>query len=334
MTQCNITSKELADALDITQERLVKICDIFDEDPDDDWELTEGIHFEWAAYKSRNFSYEGAIEICNYLEGNKRERTFFNRFQRWFFRRDDRLKGLMIAKQVQEEKNKGELIFRNQKAFLSPRSCRKILGLGTRQDVLNRTFDEIQRCENTEIEVLKIESDFFIDQSDARYFSGSGIAYIGQQLGVKLTKKHRREYVKIVAEYAPKAIATIEKNEAKRDQRIQAIMEQVRKKARGRCQLTNRLQQVHHFNLEVHHLYDKNTYPKFADMEINLIAIGHDIHKDFHKWMGGTNVSCTIRDLEKYIEEFSHSLFADNVEQATKVAIHISDARNILEKLL
>ncbi|HHP7243430.1 MAG TPA: hypothetical protein ACFE0H_01955 [Elainellaceae cyanobacterium] len=46
MGKCNITAKELADALDITPDRLVDICEFFDSDPDDDWGSIKGIHFE------------------------------------------------------------------------------------------------------------------------------------------------------------------------------------------------------------------------------------------------------------------------------------------------
>ncbi|MGB3515274.1 MAG: hypothetical protein WBA43_02390 [Elainellaceae cyanobacterium] len=329
MGKCNITSQELAEALDITLDQLENYCDFFDSDPDDDWELLLGVHYEYSSHGSRAFSAEGALEICNYLEVNQEERPVFKRFKRWLLQRDRRLKGLLIAKRVQETSStKGQLVFLNGKAFLAPRACREILGLGKRQDVLNRTFEEIQRSDNTEIEILQINADFFDDDGKQRYFSGSGLASVSHHLGVRLTQKHRQEWVKAVEEYAPKAFAAIEKHEAGRAQRIEKVMEQVRKKAQGRCQLTNRRKSVHKFNLEVHHLFDKHTYPQVADMEANLIAIGSDIHTHFHHWMGGSKVSCTIEDFERYIEEFSHSLFPnDNIEQATKIAIQLSSSK-------
>lgn len=336
MATFNITDKELAEALEITPTRLADICDFFDSDPDDDWELAEGVHFQWGPYGSRLFSPEGAVEICNYLEKNKKERPILQRWKRWLLQRDRRLKGLMISKQIQEISSLGnnQLIFQSNRAFLAPRACRGVLGLGKRQDILNRTFSEIQRNENVNLEPLKINEDFLHDENNDRYLSRSGLASIGKQLGIRLTQKHRQEWVKVVAEYAPKALMTIEKHEADREKRIQRAMARVKKQARGRCQITNRRQSVHKFDLEVHHLFDKHTYPQLADMELNMIAIASDIHSHFHQWMGSSSVSCTVADMEKYIEEFNNALFPNgDAEQATQVAIQLSNAKRVLTPL-
>jgi hypothetical protein len=333
MGKCNITHNELAEALEITLDHLANICDAFDVDPNDSWELIEGIHFVWGPYKSRIFSAEGAVEICNYLEIYTQERPFFQRWKRWLLQRDRRLKGLMVAKRIQEVSAiEGQIVFRSGKAFLAPRACREVLGLGKRQDVLNRTFAELQRPENTEIESLKINSDFFENERKENYFSGSGLASLGKHLGIRLSQQHRQEWVKVVVDYAPPALATLEKHEAERDQRIVRAMDRVRKQAKGHCQLTGRRQSVHKFNLVVHHLFDRVSYPQFADMEVNLIAISDDIHNHFHQWMGGTHVPCTVKDMERFVEEFSNSLFPGdkNVEQATTVAIRLSNAKKAL----
>ncbi len=330
MGKCNITDQELAEALDITLDKLYDICDIFDADPNDEWELKEGIHFKKAPHQARSFSPEGAVEICNYLEENHQERPVFNRFKRWMLRRDRRLKGLMVTKKVTESVEvEGQLIFVNNRAFLGPRACRSILQLGTRQDVLNRTFQQIQRSENTEIEPMQLGSDFY-DDSEQLFLSRSGIAVVGKHLGTTLSQKHRQEWSKVVAEYAPKAIESIEKCEAEKQKRIQAAMNRVRKQAKSTCQITDRKCKIHKINLEIHHLYDKNKYPNLADIDANLIAIDGNIHKHFHQWMGGTDKSCTIADMEKYIEEFGDSLFQDNVGLAADVALKLSQLRRAI----
>jgi hypothetical protein len=336
MGKCNITHNELAEALEISPNHLANICDQFDADPNDNWELIQGIHFEWGPYKSRIFSAEGAVEICNYLETNAQERPLFQRWKRWLLQRDRRLKGLMVAKRIEEiSALEGQIVFRNGRAFLAPRACREVLGLGTRQDVLNRTFTQIQLSENIEIEPLKIDVDFFGKEPPDRYFSRSGLASLGKQLGVRLSQQHRQEWVKVVVDYAPPALETIEKYEAERGQRIIRAMDRVRKQAKGRCQLTDRRQSVDKFNLVVHHLFDRVSCPQFADMEVNLIAISDDIHTHFHQWMGGTHVPCTVEDMERFVQEFSNSLFPDgDVEQATTVAIRLSNAKKALRPLL
>jgi hypothetical protein len=343
MTDFDITSKELATALGIKEEKLDSICVFFDSDPNDDWELIQDVHYKFGSYQARIFSYEGALEICSYLEAESEKESFFGRFknilEEWFTGRKRRLKGLCIAKQIKKFHTlDSELIFHNSKAFLSPRACRSLLGLGKRQDVLRDAFNKVQR--NTEREILKIGVDFY-DNEPARvcepekrnyYFSGSGLSSIGEQLGVQLTKRYRQDYVKIVAEYAPKALMTIEKQEQDKDKKIKEVMATVRKKAKGRCQITNKKQSIHQFNLEVHHLYDRKTYPKYADLEVNLIAISGIIHADFHRWIGGSNVSCKASDIEKYIEQFGDSLFQDDIDQAIKVATILSKAIEVLEK--
>ncbi|MEO0406768.1 MAG: hypothetical protein AAF289_05395 [Cyanobacteria bacterium P01_A01_bin.135] len=336
MGKCNITGRELADALDVTEEGLADICDFFDSDPDDDWELVEGAHFKWGSHGARIFSPEGAVEICNYLEDNQQERPLLQRWKRWLLQRDRRLKGLMVAKHVQEiSQLEGQVFFNGGRAFLGPGACREVLGLGKRQDILNRTFQEIQRSENIDIEPLKIDVDFFVGEQDTRCFSRSGLASVSKQLGVRLSQRHRQEWAKVVADYAPLAIEAIEQHEAGREKRIKQAMNRVRKRAGRRCQLTNRRQAIHRFDLEVHHLFDKNVYPQLADVETNLIAIASDIHTHFHMWMGGTHITCTVEDMERYVEEFSNSLFAeDSVAQATKVAMTLSNAKKSLRPLI
>ena len=336
MAKCNITSKELAKALDIKEEKLYEICEFFDSDPDDDWELAEGLHFKWGAYKARIFSYEGAVEICNYLEENQQNRSFFANFKRWFLQKDKQLKGLMVSKRIEEVVARpGQIIFEGGRAFLHPRSCRHIIGLGRRQDVLNRTFKELVQNENTEIEPPRIGYDFHESDTNERYFSGSGLASIGKQLSVRFTHKHRRAWAEVVSVYAPKALGYIEKQVAEREKRIAKAMNRVKKAAKGRCQATNRKQSVHKFDLEVHHLYDKKTYPDLADVEANLISIASDVHTDFHKWMGGPVKGCTLADFEAYLEEFSSSLFDDisedkNYEWMMKVKGRLAKSKKAL----
>lgn len=343
MIDFDITSEELATALGIKEEKLDSICEFFDSDPNDDWELELNTHYKLGSYEARIFSYEGALEICSYLEAESEKESFFRKFknilEEWFTGRKRRLKGLCIAKQIEKFNTlDNELIFHNSKAFLSPRACRSLLGLGKRQDVLRDAFNKVQK--NTEKEILKIGVDFYDNEPERvcepekrnYYFSGSGLSSIGEQLGVQLTRRYRQDYVKIVAEYAPKALMAIERQEQEKNNKIKKAMETVRKKAKGRCQITNKKQSIHKFDLEVHHLYDRKTYPEYADLEINLIAISGIIHADFHKWMGGPNVSCKASDMEKYIEQFGDSLFEDDIDQAIKVGTTLSKAIQILER--
>lgn len=398
MTRFNITSEELSEALEITIEKLFDIFDFFDSDPDDDWHLVEGVDFQWGAYKTRLLSPEGAVAICNYLEANKKERPMFKRWKRWLLQRDAKLKGLMVAKRIQEINDRvedtsaqeyGDIVFRNSKAFFSPKACREVLGIGKRQDILKSNFDQLLKSRDNK-EIPRIDVDFIefkrleedletvsisdlrhlcsdykivwrnayghnknlrrsemiaqINQASDRnsyifknhFFSGSGLAILGRKLEVELTQKHRKAWMRAVCDYAEKAVRVIEKYELDREKRINAAMDRVRRNAKGYCQITNRRQSIHRFNLEAHHLFDRSHYPKLADLEVNLIAIASDTHKHFHQWMGGGHISCTIEDMERYITEFSGSLFQgdDAVEQSTTVAIKLSKAKKALKSYL
>lgn len=52
--------------------------------------------------------------------------------------------------------------------------------------------------------------------------------------------------------------------------------------------------------LDVHHLRDKTTYPKFANKPWNMVPLCRKHHMQFHSWNGGTRVPCTERDYERW----------------------------------
>lgn len=328
MNKFNITDKELVEALEINLTRLYEICDEFDADPDDEWALDKGTHFEPGPLDSKIFSPEGAVEICNYLEENKGERPLLIRWKRWLLQRDRRLKGLMVSKRVTESASiAGQLVFKGDRAFLGSRGCREVLGLGKRQDVLNKAFVQVQRSVDVDIEPMAIDVDFFEDESQGRFFSRSGLASVGQCLGTSLKSKHRRDWANVVVEYAPKALEAMEKIESEKEKRIKRVMEVVRRNAKKTCQLTGRKCNSSKIKIAVHHLYNRQTYPHLADVESNLMAIGADIHDHFHMWMGGTDKSCTIEDLERYVQEFHSSLFAGDSALVASTLLKLSHAK-------
>lgn len=339
MGKCTIKAEVVAKALEISKERLAEICDFFDQDPNDDWELIEGEHYEWGVNKTRMFSPEGSLEICNYLlEHGQKERSLFTRVKRWVLQQDKQHKELMVGLRVHEAgETKGSIVYQNGRAFLAPKACRDILGLGTRQDILKRTFSELQRSENTEIESLRINHDF-LEQESAIYLSGSGLASVGKQLSVRLTQRHRQAWVKAVEEAAPKTLALIEKEENSKKERREAAERKARERCKNRCEITNKRQDVEGFNLAVHHLYCKSVYPNLADEAYNLLVLDEQIHKHFHKWMGGSKVPCTPEDMERYVAEFATTLFNDddqdkNFEQLMKVKRHLSKVKKMLAPL-
>lgn len=324
----NIKDTELAQALEISLERVYDICNIFDADPDDDWELIEQEHFVWnnKHLKQRRFSPEGAFEICKYIDTHE-GKNILRSLRRWLMGKDKKIRSMLVAKRIIEITDEPRaILFEEGKAFLYPRYARELLGLYRRQDILNRAFQEEQRggllSTNSRREPLQ-EGKHFIKryewdsrqkQEVARIcFGGAGIARIGENLSRTLTQKHRREWCELVARQTPTALKEVVEEKDRWEVRVQKAMKRAKTHAKGRCQLTFRKKgPADPFDLAVHHVFDRKNYPYLADILENLIVIDAQIHNDFHSWMGGKQVSCTVDDLERYIEEFSASLFPDD----------------------
>jgi hypothetical protein len=319
--KCNIRDSELAQALEVTLERVYEICEIFDADPDDEWELNEGEHFTWAnhALKQRRFSPEGAYEICKYINENE-GRSLFRRFRRWLNRRDERLKQLLVEKKFIEVIDNSEaLVFSGGRAYMRPRYTRQLLGLGKRQDVLNRAFQQEIKTP-TKPEPLQLEK-HFIQEGDIICFSGMGISRVSANLGVTLTNHHRRAWCTLVSERSIAALQEVVDEREARAKEIKKIMDKAKTAAKKTCQITGvKCGPANPFPLAVHHVYDQKNYPHLADNPHNLLVIQQSIHNDFHQWMGGFGISCTVDDLEQYIETFSSSLFPDSAHSRKRMA--------------
>jgi hypothetical protein len=71
------------------------------------------------------------------------------------------------------------------------------------------------------------------------------------------------------------------------------------KRSGNKCELTGLEGNV--FRLEVHHFYDKSSYPSKATAINNAIVLIRALHRAFHKWMGGFRVSTTKRDFKRWL---------------------------------
>jgi hypothetical protein len=64
------SDKEAAKMLGIPVTKLYRVCDFFDSDPDDEWDLIEEEFFEYepGQARKRRFYEEGVMAIAKYLE--------------------------------------------------------------------------------------------------------------------------------------------------------------------------------------------------------------------------------------------------------------------------
>lgn len=67
-----IREADLATALEITHQELVKIIQFFDSDPNDQWDLRESDHFIYLnkSLKEMLFSEQGAYAVAKYMDEN------------------------------------------------------------------------------------------------------------------------------------------------------------------------------------------------------------------------------------------------------------------------
>lgn len=54
-------------------------------------------------------------------------------------------------------------------------------------------------------------------------------------------------------------------------------------------------------NIEVHHMFDYASYPQYRTVLEYGVTVCYQDHRDFHKWMGGTKVSCTPMDFDLWL---------------------------------
>lgn len=72
------------------------------------------------------------------------------------------------------------------------------------------------------------------------------------------------------------------------------------------CQICGR----NKVKLHVHHLYSFFHYPKKRICPENGITMCKKHHRQFHKWMGGTQVPCTPADLDRWLYETDRAIRA------------------------
>lgn len=328
-TSFNIKDKELAEALSITLERLYEICDFFDADDEDEWDLTEEEHFIWLNKTKgiRLFSPPGAYGICKYIDTHE-GKNIFRKLKRWLNGKDRLIRSMLVKKKIIEVVDDDQaVVYSNQKAFLSPRATRSILGVGTRQDVINRVFQEEMKSTNRS--PLELDKHFIVEGESDRYFSDLGINRISANLGQTLTNRHRRQWCELVAQEISGEMKQLTAAKETFEDRVSKAMARAKKRAKKKCEITGEKQSpANPFDLAAHHVFDKAHYPHLADHEENILVIKDSIHREFHAWMGGTRHSCDLEDFEKFIVEFSSNIFSE-----TKASSQQSNALRRLKRV-
>ena len=291
-----IREAELAEALEVTPQRLDEIIEFFNSDPNDEWDLTENDHFMYTSKKwgSRIFSAHGAFAIAKYLDSHEKK-SLWEKIVEFVTHHREKIRNTFVHKKVHE--NSSSLTCRNGRYFLSKKDTVAILS--TSYARLNRSFEDLKRSEKP----LEIFVDFD-EINGTRYYSLSGFYRLSQDLSKQLTSRDRRAWCEAVDIAGRKALKAITAEAESRQQKIQKAMREAKKRDKNTCQITRQKSTKYdQFDIAAHHVFSSKYYPHLAMSVDNLITLKESVHKEFHTWNRGNDKPCTVDDLIDFVCE-------------------------------
>jgi hypothetical protein len=306
------SDKEAAKMLGISVTKLYRICDFFDSDPDDAWDLIEGEVFEYepGQARKRRFYEEGVMALAKYLEETEGG-SFLARLKEFFTHHRARVTRALVQRRIiQVTQDRSTLVIRGDLVFLQQRSVVRVLGTNGKgmAGTLRRIEEESAGLDGAEgLEIDVHFADF--EDVEGRHWSQRGIARLARTMHDRgRITKARKAWVKAVADVAEDCFEVQRKVLESHEARVKAAMERARSKAKA-CAVTQQKPNAADRNpieLEAHHLFDAATRPDLAALEENLLVISSALHRNFHKWMG--NRPCEPKDFVDYLlrNELTH----------------------------
>ncbi|MBN8563539.1 MAG: hypothetical protein J0L70_23655 [Leptolyngbya sp. UWPOB_LEPTO1] len=326
-----LSDDETAQILGISKARLYNVCAAFDHRKDDEWELTEGEHFEWLSKNigTRRFYEEGAMAIAKYLEETDTSgffASFFDAVIERFTQRRKRTRQMLVRRRViQEFQDLNGVIVKGDLVFIDrPRVIRildtngKGLNAAAKREQNNCSLKGREPME-TGVHFERIE--------DVEYWSQRGLARVAQNMSENLGQKSRRAWTEAVNEIVEDAVNQQKKYLDSFDARVRRAMDQVKAAANRKCQVSLVKQTpANPFDLHAHHLFDKATRRDLAAFHDNLLVMHKDIHCGFHNWHGSD--SCEPKHFVEYLTTVESWRFNNK-----KMSEHLHSLINRLEKL-
>jgi len=306
------SDKEAAKMLGIPVTKLYRICDFFDSDTDDSWDLVEGEFFEYepGQARKRRFYEEGVMAIAKYLEETEGG-SLLAQLKEFFTHHRARVTRALVQRRIiQVTQDRSNLVIRGDLVFLQQRSVVRVLGTNGKgiAGSLRRIEEEstgLDGAESLEIDVHFAE----FGNADGRHWSQRGIARIARTMQDKgRITKARKAWVKAVADVAEDCFEVQRKVLVSHEARVKAAMQRARSKTKL-CAVSQQKANPADKNpiqLEAHHLFDAATRPDLAALEDNLLVISSALHRNFHKWIG--NRPCEPKDFMDYLlrNEMTH----------------------------
>lgn len=204
-----LTDRETAKILGKRINSLYKIIDTFDANPDDEWDLVEGEHFEFAGppvaaadgKRPRRFSEEGIEAIARYIEATEKS-SVLSWFRDRLLRVKQKRKQLLVSRRITQEFMEigSELILQGELAFVSRKTTVGILQ--TNYKGLNNSWERLRLAGTEEgEEALEKNKDFLENEDRALLISQRGIARVARDMrkNSKITKA-RQAWIEAVGE--------------------------------------------------------------------------------------------------------------------------------------
>lgn len=299
----HVFDHQLAKILDISLDRLYEVVQFFDSDPNDKWDLRLNEHYVWhnKSIGSMRFSEIGALIIAKYLDTIEKK-SLWNRLKDWIQQKKRKTMQALVEIRIREAVEVGSLVKLNNRHFITKKQA--IYILATHPGRFDQAFEEIRKS----IKPLLINYDF-ADIEGVRHYSLSGFVKIAKQLADKdhgLTKPDRRLWCEVVDFSAKPVLKLLIDEDSAKASKINKAVNTAKQLAKKTCLVTGAKKTKSTPNVCVtgHHLYSKEQYPHLATALDNILVITTEIHDQFHQWMGGPQVSCTIDDFIKFVTLF------------------------------
>lgn len=308
-----LTDRETAKILGKRIDSLYKIVDAFDANSDDEWDLVEGEHFEFAGppvageggKRPRRFTEEGIEAIARYLEATEKS-GILDWFRDKLLKVKQKRKQLLVSRRITQEFMEvgSELVIQGDLAFVTRKSTIGILQ--TNYKGLNNSWERLRLAGTEEgEEALEQNKDFLESEERTLLISQRGIARVARDMrrNSRITKA-RQAWIEAVGDVVEECF----KSEIRYlTQGVDEAIKRAKWAAGHRCEVTGTKSSRHNqSDLAGHHLFDRRSRPDLADLPENILVIVPELHREFHSWTG---VSCSPNDFLRFIETSRSDLF-------------------------
>jgi len=329
-----LSDEETAKVLGIRADKLYKICNFFDADADDDWDLIEGEHFEWQnkGARKRRFYEAGAVAIAKYIQEEAASSLIgglIDKVIETFTHRRQKIRRHLVRRRVSVEfSSLDDVSITENLVFLARPKAIRILE--TNGKGLNYSIRRIQNDDSLDGQEQLEPGVHFDNIDDVEHWSQRGIARIASDMSrnhEKRSRKSRQAWTDTVFEEIESAIQEQRKYLESSEDRIKKAIDKAKRLAQNKCQVTHQKKSpTNVFDLHAHHLFDKSTRPDIADVLDNLLVMHEDIHRGFHLWHGSD--SCEPKDFVEYLLHVE----ADKFKSSKRKQEHLKDLIRHLER--